>query len=218
MKRFFLPLLLVLAAPATAETFDVSLGGKSLGTMLFAQSGTKATLQSTLDNTPMGVFNGTFTGTSTGSTASATFVGDSASSRKRRVVTVDIAKGRAVRTDITPIEEVTPLSDTSLVPANVIDPVRTIGALIGAGGCPDAMQMYDGRRVVRFSPEDQRSTGEMLTCTMVYRVINGPGHLSPLGIKTAKVQLSYTTGNGAQRLQQIKVSSGIFKLSLDRTN
>lgn len=218
MKPIIFLFALVMGTDADAQTFNVSLGGKTLGVMQVQQSGNAASLRSTLNNTPMGVFNGAFTGTSTGSSANSIFVGDSASSRKRRVVTVEIAGGRAVRTDITPAEEMTTLSDTNLVPEGITDPVRAIGALVDARGCPGAMQMYDGRRVVRFSPTGETTTDDTLTCNMGYRVTDGPGHLSPLGIKSAKLQLTYVTTNTTQSLQQIKVSSGIFQLSLDRAN
>ena len=216
MKRFAVPLLLFLAAPATAETFDVLLGGRSLGQFSFEQRGSTATLRSTLNNTPMGVFNGTFTGTSTGNAQNAKFVGDSQSSRKHRVVRVNIAKGRADATDIQPVSEITDLSDVARVPAGVIDPVRVIGALIAAAGCPDTMKMYDGRRVVTLGQKADEAVGDTLTCNMTYRVTAGPGHLSPLGIKSAEFELTYTTGGSGQSLRQIKISSGIFRLTLNR--
>lgn len=209
---------LVLAAPASAETFSVKLGGKLLGEMQFAQKGNTATLRSTLNSTPMGVFNGTFVGTSIGTPTSSRFTGESRSSRKQRDVTLEIAKGRAVSTVITPQDELTELSEISSVPAGMIDPVRIIAALIHSGGCPDNMQMYDGRRVVALIPDGKSSEGDMLTCNMNYRVTAGPGHLSPLGISSAKMTLRYDTKGGQQSLQQMQIASGIFRVLLDRTD
>jgi hypothetical protein len=57
--------------------------------------------------------------------------------------------------------------------------------------------------------------GDILTCRVNYKVIAGPGHLSPLGISSAELHLSYGMSDG-QALQQIKVSSGIFSITLDR--
>ncbi len=207
---------MILAAPATAETFDVLLGNKSLGQLNYEKKGSTATLRTALNNTPMGVFNGTFTGTSTGNSKSANFIGDSRSSRKRRVVRVEIAKGRASSTDIKPASEITDLSDVARVPAGVTDPVRVIAALISADGCPDSMKMYDGRRVVTFAQKAGKVEDDTLTCNMTYRVTAGPGHLSALGIKSAEFELTYVTGGSDQSLRQIKVSSGIFRLTLDR--
>lgn len=201
-----------LAAPAQADTFRVLLGGKALGQLSYAQQGNKSTLRSTLDNTPLGVFNGTFTGTSAG----GTFTGDSKSSRKQRRVVVKISKGRAISTDVAPADELTKLSDPALVPAGVLDPVRAIGQLMTAKGCPAAMRLYDGRRVVALSPTGQQRTDNALVCSMSYKVIAGPGHLSPLRISNAKMQLGYGVQGTVQKLHQIKISSGIFKLSLDR--
>ena len=205
----------IMAAPAGAETYSVSLAGKTLGQLSYTEAGRITTLRSTLDNTPLGVFNGTFTGTSTGNAATATFSGDSRSSRKQRVVTVDFAKGRATRTAITPADEVTDLSDVTRVSAGVMDPVRAMGQLFRANGCPAPVQMYDGRRVVTMRSDVGTQVGDILTCVVNYKVIAGPGHLSPLGISSARMQLSYATGGG-QTLQQIKISSGLFSVRLDR--
>lgn len=212
---------MLLAAPASGETYSVSLGGKMLGQLSYTQSGGTATLRSTLDNTPLGVFNGTFTGTSTGTgtgtgtDASTTFTGNSRSSRKQRVVTVDFAKGRAVGALVTPMDEMTDLSDIARVPDGVMDPVRAMGQLFRAKGCPAPVQMYDGRRVVTMRSDAGTQAGDILTCRVNYKVIAGPGHLSPLGISSAELHLSYGMSDG-QALQQIKVSSGIFSITLDR--
>ncbi|MCX7566903.1 hypothetical protein OS189_11185 [Sulfitobacter sp. F26169L] len=212
------PLLcaLFLAAPVGAQTFDVSLGGKTLGQLDFSGNGRTSTLRSTLDNTPLGVFNGTFSGTSTGSDQNSTFTGDSRSSRKQRIVQVEIAKGRAVSTDITPPEEQTDLSNVARVPAGVLDPVRAIGRLISAKGCPKSMRLYDGRRVVTLGVGAGNQTENLLVCPVSYRVTAGPGHLSPLRISSAKMQLTYVVSGSTQNLHQIRISSGPFSLSLDR--
>lgn len=203
------------ATSASAQTFDVLLGGKTLGELSFSAQGKTATLRSTLNSTPMGVFNGTFAGTSTGTASSGSFTGQSRSSRKERTVVVEIAKGRATSTSVDPQNELTDLSDVARVPAPVMDPVRVIGALIQSKGCPQHMQMYDGRRVVALTPDgESRNTGA-LVCTMSYRVIAGPGHLSPLSISSAKLELLYSTADGNQSLRQMQVSSGIFRVRLD---
>ncbi|MEH6644538.1 hypothetical protein [Sulfitobacter sp.] len=218
MKPIVLLCAALLAAPVSAETFSVSLGGKALGQLSYSEVGNKSTLSSTVDNTPLGVFNGTFTGTSTGSSAKSLFTGDSRSSRKQRVVKVNLAKGRATSTDVTPAEEQTELSDVARVPADVMDPVRAMGQLFRAKGCPAPIQMYDGRRVVSMRSDIGTKTAGTLTCNLRYKVIAGPGHLSPLGISSAKMQLSYSITDGGQNLQQMKVSSGIFGIRLDREN
>jgi len=210
--------LLMLAAPVAAESFDVSLGGKALGKLKYAETGRKAVLTSTLDNTPLGVFNGKYTGTSIGNTATSHFTGESRSSRKNRVVTVEIAKSRAVSTAITPQDELTALSDINKVPAGVMDPVRAMAQLFRAKGCPAPIRMYDGRRVVAMRSDSGTLAGETLTCAVSYKVIAGPGHLSPLGISSAKIELNYRTAGGQQTLQHLKISSGLFNVRLSREN
>lgn len=216
MKQMVFCCALIIGTPAAAETYSVSLGGKTLGQLSYVGAGKKVTLSSTLDHTPLGVFNGTFVGTSTGSVTSSTFTGDSKSSRKQRVVEVKIAKGRAIQTTITPVDELTELSDITLVPAGIMDPVRAMGQLFHAKGCPEAVQMYDGRRVVTMRSDAGTQTGDTLICAVSYKVTAGPGHLSPLGISSAKMALSYDVSEGQQVLQNLKISSGIFSVSLDR--
>ena len=216
MKPIAFLAVALLTAPASAETFSVTLGGKSLGQLNYSESGTTRRLTSTVDNTPLGVFNGTFAGTSTGSDNKSRFTGESRSSRKQRTVKVNIAQGRATAIDITPKDEQTELSEAARVPAGVTDPVRAMGQLFRAKGCPAPIQMYDGRRVVSMRSDAGTKTGNTLTCTLRYKVIAGPGHLSPLGISSAKMQLNYATSGDRQTLREMKVSSGIFRLSLDR--
>lgn len=208
----------LLAVPAYADTFRVSLGGKDLGQLSYDTSGPTATLRSTLDNTPLGVFNGTFTGTSKGSVATSRFTGDSQSSRKSRIVTVDFRRGRASSVDVDPLDERTDLSDPAVVPAGVRDPVRAMGALFRADGCPTTMYMYDGRRVVQLSSDGQSSDEGALVCNVRYTVKSGPGHLSPLGISAAKIKLIYQVADGQQDLQELTVSSGVFRLRLTRSD
>ncbi|MEP1793020.1 hypothetical protein [Parasphingorhabdus sp.] len=205
-----------LTPTAHAQEFTVLLGKKNLGSLTFSQSGTTARLHSTLNQTPMGVFNGTFKGTSAGNAKTATFTGDSKSSRKQRHVVVDHKNARPVSVDISPQKERTELSDPSRVTGPTLDPVRAIAHLISARGCPAAVRLYDGRRVIAITPTQQTQAADHLTCAMRYKVTQGPGHLSPLRISSAKMQLRYATSGTKQILQQIKISSGVFGLSLNR--
>lgn len=157
-----------------------------------------------------------FLGSSIGSVTNSRFTGESRSSRKQRTVIVEIANNHANSTVITPTDELTELSDIVRVPAGVTDPVRIFGALVGAGNCPDSMKMYDGRRVVTLTPDGHSNEGDTLTCNMYYRVNAGPGHLSPLGISSAKIILRYDTAGEQRSLQQMQISSGIFRVRLDR--
>jgi hypothetical protein len=207
---------LMLATPASAEQFRVTLGGTVLGMLSYAQEGQLSTLRSTLDNTPLGVFNGSFTATSTGTDTTSAFTSDSRSSRKNRQIAVAIDAGRVTSTTISPENERTDLSDPSRVPAGVTDPVRAIGHLMRATGCPAPVRFYDGRRVVSLASGAGTQAGNTLTCMVAYRVTEGPGHLSPLRISRAAMELRYATGSGGQTLQQIRITAGVFTVSLDR--
>ncbi len=212
----FLCALLWLATPASAQNFDVLLGGKTLGLLSYDPRGS---LRSTLDNTPLGVFNGTFDGTVRASgNGTTTFTGISQSSRKSRKVVVEFAKGRATDINVTPDKERTELSEITRVPAGVIDPVTAIGKLIRAKGCPAPLRIYEGRRVIALLPQAAQQNGALLVCPVSYKVIAGPGHLSPLRISSAKMTLTYAVSGNSQTLQQIILSSGIFSVSLNRTD
>lgn len=201
----------LLAAPAAAQTFDVVLGGKVLGTLDLSEHSGTQTLTSDLASTPMGVFNGTFKGTSAG----GVFTGDSRSSRKTRLVEVTLSAGRPASVQITPTDERTALSDPTKVSQIVTDPVRAIGGLVNAQGCPTATAFYDGRRVVQLTPSGEALSDSQRICDMRYTVVQGPGHLSPLKISNAKIRLTYDTAGG-QSLQQMRISSGVFRLNLNR--
>lgn len=209
--------MMTAALPAAADTFLVQFGGRTLGQLNVSSDGRTTTLRSTLGSTPMGVFNGAFVGTSSGNAQTARFTGETRSSRKERVVTVDITAGRATATIIVPPQESTDLSDITRVPPGVTDPVRTFVHLLEADGCPGAVQMYDGRRLVRLTLTGERRDG-MLMCNLDYRVVAGPGHLSPLRIASAKIELSYARANAQQILQGVRISSGIFAITLERVN
>lgn len=209
-------------SPAQAETFAVNLGKTTLGQLVYQTSGKIVSLRTTLANTPLGVFNGRFESTTApvtlpdGATGTR-FKAHSTSSRKARRVTVDFAKGAAVATTVSPAKEETNLSDPAKAPKGVTDPARAIGQLITAKGCPGRINIYDGRRVISLIPKSPEVQGDTLICAMAYKVTAGPGHLSPLKISKARMQLHYATQNG-QRIQKITLGSGPFNLVLNRTD
>ena len=223
LKNHILRLGLMLAATtAQAETFSVSLGKITLGKLVHTGTSGGASLKATLDNTPMGVFDGTFNGTAKPATATdgtpvIHYNSVSKSSRKSRSVQVQIAKGRALATDVTPSSEITNLSDPAKAPKNITDPARAIGMLINSSGCPARINIYDGRRAIALIPGTSETKDDKLICSIAYKVTAGPGHLSPLKISKAKMKVTYDTTNG-QSLQQITLRSGPFNLVLDQTN
>lgn len=197
-----------------AETYSVQLGGRNLGTISY-QGGAEASLQSTLNNTPMGVFNGTFTATSQQSAVGQQYHSNSSSSRKSRQISVLIKDGRAIDTSVTPASEMTNLSNVGSVPVGVIDPVAAFGRFVSARGCPEAFRFYDGRRAILVSHERDSEVAGQLVCKMNYRVSDGPGHLSPLYIKNITVFLTYDV-IGGQSLRKVVLSAAGFDLNLMR--
>ncbi|MGB3247308.1 MAG: hypothetical protein WBB25_22465 [Sulfitobacter sp.] len=201
---------------AVADTFSVGLGKTKLGQLSYSNASGGASLRSTLDNTPLGVFNGTFSATSRNSDGVRTFDGLSKSSRKNRRVQVSVKEGRVVETLVEPVSEMTPLSDPTRVPEGTVDPVQGIGKLIHARTCPKGFTIYDGRRAIALIPTEKTTEGDTEICSIAYKVIAGPGHLSPLKISNAKMKLTYVTKGSTRTLARIDIASGIFKLALDR--
>lgn len=198
-----------------AQSFSLTLGDRSLGTLTYAQSSGEATIQSSLDNTPLGVFNGSFSASTTASGTSAQYESASRSSRKTRDIAVGFAGGKVGQTVVSPADEMTVLSDPAVAPAGVIDPVSAFGRFVSANGCPEAFRFYDGRRAILVQPAGQATADGILTCDMGYRVSHGPGHLSPLYIKKASVTLRYDV-SGAQSLRQVALSAAGFSLVMNR--
>ncbi len=197
----------------SAESFSVSLGERALGMLTYDVQGGVATMISTMDNTPLGVFNGTFQGQSDG----RQYRSLSKSSRKTREIATRSDNGRVVDTIVSPQDERTDLSDPAMVPADVIDPVATLGRFIDASGCPDAFRIYDGRRAILVQPVSGAQAGSALVCEMSYRVTHGPGHLSPLYIKSISVTLTYHMAE-EQSLQQMEFGAAGFDLRIARVN
>ncbi len=206
--------LALTSAMAQAETFSVQLAGRDLGSLTY-QGGASPALQSSLNNTPLGVFNGTFTATSESTSAGQQYRGISQSSRKNRDISVLFSEGRAIDTVITPTSEMTSLSNVAAVPVGVMDPVGAFGQFVGAKRCPAAFRFYDGRRAILLQPVGQAEVAGQLVCDMSYRVSDGPGHLSPLYIKSISVNLVYDLAGG-QSLRKLVLSAAGFDLLLMR--
>lgn len=200
---------------ARAETFSVQLGSRQLGELTYS-GGSAASLRSTLNNTPLGVFNGTFAASVEPTSAGTQYRSSSRSSRKTRDINVLFDGGRAVDAVVTPANEMTDLSNVGSVPAGVVDPVSAFGRFVSAsGGCPEAFRFYDGRRAILVQPAAESEVAGQLVCKMNYRVSDGPGHLSPLYIKNVSIALTYEV-TGGQSLRKVVLSAAGFDLFLMR--
>lgn len=213
LRQTLIAAFILTGAMARADSYSVNLGGRVLGVLTYDMQGAVAAMRSTLDNTPLGVFNGTFQGQST----AGQFRSLSQSSRKTREISFRSDNGRVMEVSVAPQDERTELSDPARVPAGVIDPVTTLGRFIGASGCPDAFRTYDGRRAILVQPVRGTQTDSELVCEMSYRVTHGPGHLSPLYIKSISVTLTYDMATG-QSLREMEFGAAGFVLTLARVD
>ena len=197
------------AGAARAETFSVALGGRILGTLEY----TPGRLVNLLDNTPLGVADGLFRGIRRRDGDEVRYVGQS----DERRIEVLFDSGRAARTVIEPASERTPLSDPAAVPGGVTDPVAGFGRLVDAKDCPGLIRMYDGRRAVEMTTVSREVTPTRLSCAIDYRVIAGPGHLSPFRLDSLDITAHYALASGAVAgLAQLDIRAGGFTLTLTR--
>ncbi len=214
MRLFLIVLLTSFASMASAQTFQLSLGGDTIGTLTV----TGDSIRSNITDSPLGVANGSFTASAKRvQTADGQVVTQYLADipRKGRKISVLSDGGRVIETVVSPAEDRTDLSDPAAVPAGVSTPVAVLNALINASGCPGTMRFYEGRRVITLSATGATQTGTMLSCDMSYRVTGGPGHLSPLYIKNATMEVTYDTSSG-QRMTELQIGSGPFTLYVTR--
>ncbi len=221
MRTSFLAAVLlgVAATAASADRFSVVVAGDNLGTIDYsdAAGGGRAELTSILDSTPFGVFDGSFAATSVTAGSVIEHASRTRSTRKSRDVALRIAGGRAETASVTPESEQTDLSQPAQVPAGVVDPVTGFGHLLRTGACPGPVRIYDGRRVTELTATGSSRDGAIVTCNMDYRVVAGPGYLSPLGLTSFRLVLNYdTSATGPWVLTRLDARTGIFGLSLLR--
>ena len=213
-------LVSAVAAQADEARFDVSLGGRELGRLAWRSEGPQLGITAVFDNTPFGLADGKFTASSrpvrSAGKVVRQYVGTSDFTRKDRTISVLHAEGRALETKITPRDEETELSVVSAVPEGVVDPVEALSTLIRARSCPGRLRYYDGRRVIDIATARSAATATTFTCQGSYRVVAGPGHLSPLGITSVALTLTYATKGDQVQLGRIEMRTGMFQLTLSR--
>lgn len=210
--------LALAASPAAAEqSYKVFLGGHQLGWLQFSP-GTTAELRSLFDSTPLGVFDGGYEGRSRNTGDQATqYEGISTATKKSRAVEIiSDREGRVADVTITPEKDRTALSNPMEVPQGVLDPVAGFGRLVSGSTCPEAFKLYDGRRVIQVSPGKSSTSGTVTTCWMDYRVILGPGHLSPLYIKSIDIKMEFDPSKANIGPQLLSLRSGLFAVEFRR--
>lgn len=215
MRLLFLFALLVgpYAGPVLAEphSFMMMLGNRQIGMLTIDQSGSTTTIMSTMDNTPLGVADGTFVGVTQANGSTVEYEGKSRGSRMRDISFIREASTVTAVT-VTPVSEMTELTDAAKVPNNVLSPTEALSALANNGTCPARMVVYDGRRVVQIGTKNATQQGSSVNCDLSYSVVMGPGHLSPFRFRSIDINVTYV----ASQLRRITVSAGGFRVGLIR--
>ena len=198
-------------APAEMQTYSMTLGARQIGTLVFESAGRNARLLSRMDNTPLGVADGSFEAVTRAQGSQVVYFGKSRGSKVRDIsVTWQAQMVTAVA--VTPTREETVMTNAEKVPVGVISPTEGFAVLATGNSCPQPMMVYDGRRVVLMATTSAAQDGDLVTCEMSYRVIMGPGHLSPFRFKSFGMQVVYASG----ALERITMSAGGFDVNLIR--
>lgn len=202
-----------LAASAQDARFTVSLGDRTIGTVVWSPG----SLRTETTNAPLGIGNGSYTGQLKRAGGEAMdYSAHSLSSSEDRRIAIRFDGRDPVETTVSPESERTDMSDAAAVTDSVVDPVRAFGALLTVRDCP-SLRIYDGRRISRVTTEGSAAADGALTCDGGYRVDQGATHLGPLGIRSARVTLHYAaTGGGRYALGRMDLSAGPFTLAVTR--
>ncbi|WP_152465444.1 hypothetical protein [Sulfitobacter sp. THAF37] len=203
----------LLCGPALAEklTYAMALGSRQIGSVSYDGGPRAGRLLAVMDNTPLGVADGSFEAVTRAQAGTVIYESRSRGSKQREIV-VKRAGGRVTEVTVIPPDEATDLSDVAQVPRGVMSLTEAFAAMALGRDCPDPMTVYDGRRVVRIATAARSDSGSEVSCKMSYRVVQGPGHLSPFRFRSLGMELTYATS----ALQRITFSAGGFDVTLTR--
>ncbi|MFG6516128.1 hypothetical protein ACGYLX_01590 [Sulfitobacter sp. 1A13496] len=216
MRRILSALALLMAvnagrALADPQTYAVALGGRQLGTLQFNGQSRNAAFLLSLDNAPFGIKDGSFNAVSKAKGNAVSYLGSNRGSETRDIA-IERAGRQVTSVKITPSSEMTKMSDAKAVPPGVLFPPELFAALATGKSCPAPLSLYDGRRVVQIATQSSREQGASVVCDMSYRVVMGPGYVSPFYLKSFGMGLVYTAGT----LAKASLSGGGFKVHLIR--
>lgn len=225
MIRHAILLAFLTASPTLAEerAFDVSMGGQKLGQVIYSgqpDGREPAQIRAVFNNTPLGVFNGSYEASSrpAGNTDEVIYRGNSKSNGKTRDVSVTTnGKGRVLAVEIFPEKDRTAFSDLANVTVEgLLNPVLTFDRLTSGTSCPKAFKIYDARRIIQVTPRASEKVEDVLTCLLDYKVIAGPGHLSPFRFTSLKLKLTYDPTRFKTGPSSFTLRAGIFEITFSR--
>jgi hypothetical protein len=183
----------------------------------YRADGASAELQSRFANTPLGVFDGSFEATTNTAKGATAYHSVGISTRKTREISHSLDQnGRVTAVSVKPNSQRTALSVLAAVPQSVVNPVTGFGQIVTGRSCPGPIKIYDGRRVAQIGLKSQSVQNGILTCLMDYRVVAGPGHLSPFRFTAFNLTLTYDLAKAQQGPRQIALRTGLFEVVLRR--
>lgn len=215
------------AAPASAETYDLSLSGIPLGTVTLEskQSGDAYVAVSRI--TPNGLvsavtgyaFDGRARGLvdPSGKVTPLTFEADSRSPRAERRTEIEWRDGTPVRVSVEPPRNYAPDPDRV---AGALDPVSAGFALLRDNAaeeiCDTSVDVFDGSRRSRLSLGRPVESDGGMTCSGVYARLEGEQHsFSPQAEYPFTVTFA-PRGDGRMRLERIEARTRFGPAVVDR--
>ena len=130
---------------------------------------------------------------------------------KHRKINYTVKNNRLITVNVSPKNETTKFTNPKQIDFVFIDPTRAITELLNKP-CKNSFKIYDGRRVIGVNSIKPTSKSE---CGYVYKILKGPGHLSPFNFKTFKI-LTFFDQNGNSASKTMIVKTGPFKLVLNK--
>ncbi len=129
---------------------------------------------------------------------------------RQRQVRIAYAGGRPVRVAISPRSDRSPLSTPDAVLRARPDPLVVLAELFHPRTrCPEAAEMYDGRRIARIAFAPPETTSDGFLCRGSYVILRGPDHSLRPGQRVFPLTLRYRAPpGGAGTLARIELRSG----------
>lgn len=130
---------------------------------------------------------------------------------KQRKVNYSVKNDDLIAVKVLPKKEQTKFTNSKLIDFKFIDPAYFITALLSSP-CKSSFVIYDGRRVIDVI---STKTASKLECGYLYKIKEGPGHLSPLNFKTFEISTFFNKDRSLAS-RSLMVKTGPFKLILDQ--
>lgn len=198
------------------RTFTISFLGQKIGSLKLNEttiSGRKSILISgEILSSPFEIFNGRFEyktiiDTQNNGLSRLKYKSSVNTIFKTREINFFVKNDKLIDVTVSPPNEQTEFSNPGSIVFKFIDP-STFFMKILHFPCSKPFIIYDGRRIVDITPLEAEPEFE---CRYLYKIVNGPGHLSPFNFKNFEIFSFSEKSDKGVALTAI-VKAGPFKL------